>query len=502
MKKQINVTVNGRLMLTDAGLSISEIVNGEKPCGGHGRCGKCKVFARGEISELTEAELNLLSEKEIGDGVRLACLTYALGDCEIKTLYKIEESQIVTSGDLPDFELKPAFEKYGVAIDVGTTTLAARLYDRKGRGIAEMSRINPQQKWGADVVSRIEASLDGKADLLAKTIRQALDGIIFDLAQLAHIETKEIDGAVITGNTVMLSLLTGEDVEPFSHSPFAVKRLFGETLTAEALELSNLETDTTVYLPRCISAFVGADTTCAIIATQLCGENTAMLVDIGTNGEMALWHNGKLTVCSTAAGPAFEGVNIEMGMRGSIGAIDKVAVLNGSPNAHVIGGGKPVGICGSGLVDAVSCMLDLEILDKSGYLEDEECIIEAPVRLTQQDIRMLQLAKSAICAGLLTLIESEGLTAKDIPTLYIAGGFGNYLNVHSASRIGLLPTDLAKNSKAVGNSALTGASMMLLNTEKRDGAGKLVQNAELLELSANPTFSDKYMMGMILDTMQ
>ena len=502
IEKQINVTVNGKPMLTVAGLSISEIVKGEKPCGGHGRCGKCKVIARGELSELTEAELNMLSADELSRGVRLACLTDALGNCEIETFDKIEKSQIVTSGDLPDFNLNPSFKKYGVAIDIGTTTLAARLYDVRGRIIAWASQLNPQQEWGADVVSRIEASLGGKAELLAKAIREAIDGIIVDLADIAHIGAKEIDGTVITGNTVMLSLLTGEDVESFSHAPFAVNRLFGEMLTANTLELSSLNADVSVYLPPCISAFVGADTTCAIIATQLCERETAMLVDIGTNGEMALWHKGKLTVCSTAAGPAFEGVNIEMGMRGSTGAIDKVTVLNGSVNAHVIGGGKPVGICGSGLVDAVACMLDLEILDESGYLEDGEFIIQTPVILTQQDVRMLQLAKSAICAGLLTLIESQGLTAKDVPTLYIAGGFGNYLNVHSASRIGLLPTELARNSKAVGNSALAGASMMLLNIDTRNSAYELVNTAELLELSANQIFSEYYMSGMMLDIMQ
>ena len=499
MKKQINVTVNGKFMLVGADMVLSEITNGEKPCGGHGKCGKCKVVARGELSELTETELNVLSADERSRGVRLACLTYALGDCEIETLDITEKSQIVTDGYLPDFELNPAFEKYGVAIDIGTTTLAARLYDVKGRMIAHASRLNPQQEWGADVVSRIEASLGGKSKLLAKAIREALDSIILDLARISDIEAKEIDGVVITGNTVMLSLLTEDDIEPFSHAPFSVNRLFGESLTANALELSSLNEGTSIYLPRCISAFVGADTTCAIIATQLCERKTAMLVDIGTNGEMALWNEGKLTVCSTAAGPAFEGVNIEMGMRGDTGAIDKVTVLNGGLNVHVIGDAKPVGICGSGLVDAVACMLDLEILDESGYLDDEECIIQAPVLLTQQDIRMLQLAKSAICAGLLTLIESQGLTAKDIPTLYIAGGFGNYLNVHSASRIGLLPLELAKNSKAVGNSALAGASMMLLNIEIRTVAQNLATNAQVLELSTNPTFSDKYMSGMMLD---
>ncbi len=498
---KITATVNGKTVLADKGATLSEIIKGEKPCGGHGRCGKCKVAAKGELSELTEAEKKLLNKDELESGVRLSCLTYALGDCEVTTNYHNEKSQIVTNGALPEIEIKPTFKKHGIAIDIGTTTLAARLYDTKGNLLAQSSRINPQQEWGADVISRIEAALDGKSHELAKAIRQALDDIISELGNIANIDKKEIDDVVITGNTVMLSLLTEQSVEPFSHAPFDVKRLFGETLMARELELSNLIPNTPIYLPPCISAFVGADTTCAILATQLCEGETAMMADIGTNGEMALWHNGKLTVCSTAAGPAFEGVGISMGMRGADGAIDKVSIENGQLKAHVIGDGTPSGICGSGLVDAVACMLDLGIVDEGGYLEDDEFIIQTPVYLTPKDIRMLQLAKSAICAGLVTLIETEKLNTEDISTLYIAGGFGNYLNKESAAKIGLLPRELAKNAKAVGNAALAGASMLLLNTEIKAKAAELAKNAKTIDLSANPTFSEQYTSGMMLEEM-
>jgi len=499
MNKQITVTVNGKPRLAVADMTLSEIINGEKPCGGHGKCGKCKVIAEGELSPLTEAELNLLPADELEGGARLACLTHALGDCEITTVSERERSQIVTAGELPEIEIMPIFTKYGVAIDIGTTTLAARLYDTEGNLLAHTSRLNPQQEWGADVISRIEASLDGKAQELAKAIRQALDDMIYELAEIAKINTKDIDCAVITGNTVMLSLLTQQSVEPFSHAPFRAERLFAEMITSDDIELYNLSQNTPIYLPPCISAFVGADTTCALLATRLCDGDTAMMADIGTNGEMALWHNGKLVVCSTAAGPAFEGVGISMGMRGAGGAIDKVSIEDGQLKAHVIGGEAPTGICGSGLVDAVACMLDLEIVDESGYLEDDEFIIKSPVYLTPKDIRMLQLAKSAICAGLVTLIETEKLNASDISALYIAGGFGNYLNKKSAARIGLLPNDLAEGSKAVGNAALAGASMILLNNDIKKKAEELAKTANTLDLSTDPVFSDQYMSGMMLE---
>ena len=498
--KQIIATINGKPKLAVCGITISELINGEKPCGGHGKCGKCKVIARGELSEVTDVEKKHLTANELASGIRLACLTYALGECHIETITEREQTQIVSNGELPEFELHPTFSQYGVAIDIGTTTLAARLYDSKGTLFSESSCLNPQQAWGADVISRIEAALDGKAKDLAKSIRKALDEMLCELAEKASIELQAIDGIVITGNTVMLSLLTEESVEPFSHAPFDAKRLFGETLTAGALELTSLNPDTAAYLPPCISAFVGADTTCAILATELTKKTEpAMLADIGTNGEMALWSNGKLAVCSTAAGPAFEGVGISMGMRGAVGAIDKVTVKDGSLHAHVIGETEPKGICGSGLVDTVACMLDAEILDESGFLEDEPFTVQAPVTLTQKDIRMLQLAKSAICAGLMTLIQNEKLQPSDIQTLYIAGGFGNYLNTQSAAKIGLLPLELSKTANAVGNAALAGALMFLLNNKIQKEAEMLIKGATVLDLSTNSIFSDLYMSGMMLD---
>jgi len=499
MSEQITVTVNGKPRLAVAGILLSEIIDGEKPCGGHGKCGKCKVVAKGELSEPTEAEKKLLTKGEREEGVRLACLTYALGTCDITTLSHHEVSQIVTDGALPEFEIKPAFTKYGVAIDIGTTTLAAGLYDTEGRLLARGIRLNPQQSWGADVISRIEAALGGKAKQLTTAIRTALDGMILEMAESARIPAKEIEDVVITGNTVMLSFLTEQSVEPFSHAPFDAERLFGETLTAEQLDLSSVMPNTPVYLPPCISAFVGADTTCALLATQLCEGETAMLADIGTNGEMALWHNGSLTVCSTAAGPAFEGVGISMGMRGADGAIDKVCISNGALQAHVIGDMSPMGICGSGLVDAVACMLDLELLDETGYLEEDAFVIQEPVCLTPKDIRMLQLAKSAICAGLVTLLHSENLDVTNVTALFIAGGFGNYLNKKSASRIGLLPKALAQRADAVGNAALAGASLLVLNAGIRLQAETIAKAAKVLDLSVNTVFSDRYMAGMVFE---
>ena len=499
MSDYIKVVVNGEERTALAGAALSEIIAGEKPCGGHGKCGKCKVLAKGKLSPPSGAERELLTKEELGIGIRLSCCTLAEGDCEVKSLASATDAQILTVGKRAKTEPNPIFKHYGAAIDVGTTTLAARLYDAGGNAIASTSRLNPQSEFGADVISRIEAALGGKSKVIADSIRKALDEILTELALGANIDPEKIDAVSVTGNTVMLSLLTEESVEPFSHAPFEAKRLFGEVLTAKELDLSSLSHETSVYLPPCISAFVGADTVCALLATELCDNETAMLVDIGTNGEMAIWHEDKLTVCSTAAGPAFEGVGISMGMRGAAGAIDKVELVNGKPYPHVIGGGKAVGICGSGLVDAAACMLDCEIIDETGALDDDEFALCDSVSITAQDIRMLQLAKSAICAGLVTLIENAGLDPEDVPVLYIAGGFGNYLNKKSAAKIGLLPTSLANNSETVGNAALEGASMILLDASMAQKAKQLATRAETLELSTHKGFSEHFMMGMMFE---
>ena len=493
------VTHGDVVLSVSMGTVLSEAISGERPCGGHGKCGKCKVRVLGTVSGITETELKLLSQDEIANGVRLACLTAVEGDCTVTPLKDEKTAEILTEGSLPPFKPKPLFSSLGIAIDIGTTTLAARLYDKDARLLAESSRLNPQSEFGADVISRIEKALGGKANELARSVRGAIDGMIYELVRLAKTESELIDGIVITGNTVMLSFLTKESAEPLSHAPFEAKRLFGEILNAEAIGLNSLKKNTKVYIPHCIHAFVGADTTCAIIANRLVeSKDTVMLADVGTNGEMALWHTSHITACSTAAGPAFEGVGISMGMRASVGAIDRVNAEDGVLKAHVIGDTSPVGICGSALVDTVACMLSCDVIDEGGYLEDGEFTVSPPVTLTQKDVRMLQLAKSAICSGLLTLLSHASVTENGVKELFIAGGFGNYLNIKNATRIGLIPKKLGGVSRAVGNSALVGASMILLNTDFIEECNFIASNSTVLELSSDKTFSELYISGMEL----
>ena len=465
-------------------------------CGGHGKCGKCRVICRGEISAPAEAEKALLSEEELSSGVRLACQAYITGDCEIETA-GTKEAEIKTDGVMPESELSPVFEKYGIAVDIGTTTVALRLYDKSGTLLSQQSALNPQRAYGADVVSRMEASLNGKKDDLAAEIRRLLNGMIQKASDMG-INSKDIDGAVITGNTVMLSFLTGTDTEPLTHAPFAASSLFGTFYDAGSLGLDALCVNTSVYLPRCISAFVGADITCAVISTQIYkNDNNALLTDIGTNGETVLKHKNKLYACSTAAGPAFEGAGISSGMDGSVSAIDKVRVLpDGRLDVHVIGDVEPAGICGSGIIDAVAALLQTGAIDETGYMEDDPAVILPPVVLTQADIRAVQLAKSAIHAGIKTLMKHASLSDTDIDVFYIAGGFGSYIDVLNAGRIGLIPKELTKRVSVSGNASLSGASALLLSAPLIKLSESIAMSVITVDLASNPVFSEEYMNNM------
>lgn len=466
----------------------------EMPCGGQGRCGKCRVTALGALSPLSETEEGFLSPEELSRGVRLACCAQVEGDCTV-TLPHSGDSRVRLSGEMGGFTLQPLFSRYGAAMDIGTTTLAARLYGADGTLLAEAGAANPQAPWGADVISRIDAALRGSLEALSTAIRQALGGLLTELAERAGISPGEIDYLVITGNTTMLYLLTQTSPEELSHAPFTASRLFAETLPASALELPCPAAR--VYLPRCISAFVGADITTALLAGELTRDGeTRLLVDIGTNGEVALWSDGRLLCCSTAAGPAFEGAGLSMGMQGKAGAIDHVETRGGTLSAHVIGGGAPAGLCGSGVIDAVACLLELELLDETGFLEEDPALISGEVSLTQKDIRMIQLAKSAIHAGISTLLASASLSPARVTELAIAGGFGSYINVENAGRIGLIPGELVPGVRVLGNAALSGAAMLLLDRSAAARSEALAAGAETVDLSSDPKFMDAYTNGM------
>ena len=469
--------------LADAGLTQPH------PCGGYGTCGKCTVRVTGELSPMSETERRALTRAghDTDSELRLSCLTDALGEVTLYYNTTKPSLQGLLAGFSRDFLLDPPriANGIGMAVDIGTTTVAAYLYNlKKGERIAERCVENPQKIHGADVISRIGYALTGGGEQLSGEMQDCLSVLAKDLSAEAGVDLP--DTAVVVGNTAMLHLLTNTDPSPLAAAPFIVKRVFGEW-------------EDTRYYPPCISAYVGADMTAAILDSGMCQslDQTALLLDVGTNGEMALWHGGKLLCCSTAAGPAFEGAGISCGSLAVPGAVCRVNVREGVMTCETIDDLPATGLCGTGLIDAVAALLELGILEDSGYMEDDAAIGDSGLTLTRADIRQVQLAKAAIRAGIDTLLHEAGITYEQLDTVYLAGGFGSYLHPQTCAAIGMIPRELIDKIKVLGNAAGQGASLMLLSKTELTRAERIAQCAQTIELSSSAVFMEKYVDGMM-----
>ncbi len=398
-------------------------------------------------------------------------------------------------------EVTPDGAGFGLAVDIGTTTVAVSLYNLEtAQKISTASCLNSQATLGPDVISRIKFARD-----IEDGLHRLNKAIVRDLKDLiAQVVTeKKVSRCVVTGNTTMLHLIANLPPDSMGVSPFDAYSLFGDTISGAVL---GIECD--IKLVKCISSFVGGDITSAILACGMTDKDeTSLLLDIGTNGEVALSHNGKLFVTSTAAGPAFEGSGMECGMAGVKGAISKVTLKNGL-TLETVSGTKPVGICGSGLLDAVAIMLDTAIVDETGAFTDNPAVKEGRFNLTddvyisQGDIRELQAAKAAIAACVMTLMHVSNVSYDDIDTVYLAGGFGNFMNPESAARIGIFPAEALHKIFAVGNAALSGATLALLNEEYFDRSTKIAGEGEHVELGHNPYFMEKYIDCMMFEDVE
>ena len=486
--------LNGVPRAVAAGTPLSAVLSrAPHPCGGKGICGKCRVRVSGALSPLSAAERRHLTAAEIADGLRLSCCVTIEGDCRV-TMDTDSVMAVVTEGRSTVKAAAATFAAYGVAVDIGTTTLAARLYDAAGILLAQEGCANPQIAFGADVLSRVQKAGEGYD--LTTPLQNAVNDLVGRLCAAAGIPPAAVDGAVLTGNTAMLCFVCGTDPTPLSRAPFGFPRAFGEIVSAAAVGLKALPPNRAVYLPPCASAFIGADALCAALVNGVGDSRTALLMDMGTNGEMLLAHKGALYACSTAAGPAFEGVGITCGMPAATGAIDGITPIHKGLIPHVIGGGRAVGICGSGLVDAAACLLALEEMDATGAIDGPAAILCEGVYLTQEDIRALQQAKAAVSAGLQTLLRHAALSADAVEVLYTAGGFGSRLNRHSAAAIGLLPRGLIAPVEPAGNAALDGAAHLLLDASARERMAALAALVTVVELATDPNFADLFIKNM------
>jgi len=566
------------------------------PCGGNGKCGKCRVQVTGGTSDPTAQEHHLLSEAELSEGVRLACHTRILQDTEVVLIDGTRKSNILTTSVARETNLVPVVSKrfvemppphledqrsdwrrlqdalaeayedcqaltiqlptllglsatlrasdfkvtailqgsevcgvekldttghlLGMAFDIGTTTIVGYLMDlRTGRELCHVSALNPQVKFGADVISRTAYSnqKNGLEELHLAVI-ETLNRLIETAASRVESSRDAIYALSFAGNTCMHHLFLGLSPRHIALVPYVPVVSEAIILNPASIDLVINPAGRAFVLPN-VAGYVGGDTVAVVLATEMDRRDAITLaIDIGTNGEMVLGTRHRLVSCSTAAGPAFEGAQISSGMRGAEGAIDHIR-FGDTMEYSVIGDGKPKGICGSALIDLVAGLLELGIISKPGRLlpadrvdnpravpflkrlvqfenspafllvEETATAHGRPILLTQGDVRALQAAKGAISAGVRILCEKLGIALEEIQEVFLAGAFGNYMDAHNACVIGLIPMELDGRITMVGNAAGAGAKTALLSRDEFTRASDISRVVEYVELGAHKDFN-------------
>ncbi len=495
-------------MLDDIILSAGVLF--DRPCGGRGKCGKCRVKVSGELSALSEVEREKLSPADIEEGVRLACQARVLGDAEVWF-----ESEVAFSDKTFSlgYDLSRVSGDLGLAVDLGTTTVAAFVTGLSdGKVYAGNATLNLQKNYGAEVMSRLlegDKDPDRLEELAWQSVREAVAGL-----QLEEDVLSRIKRAVAVGNSAMHHLALKLPVKNLYQSPFQPHTL--EPGDVQPVVLSSIAPNIhSVKFAPLIGGFVGADALACFMFFSLGREteNSALAVDLGTNGEVLLAANGKLLAASTAAGPAFEAVNISCGMRAEAGAVTSVRCSDtDGVELDTISKTTPRGICGSGLISAVKAMEDIGVIDVSGRIADKSplmnvkietvdgikrVVLAGGVYVSQSDVRELQKAKGAIRAAADILLEHAGLDPAELSRVILTGGFGGRLDPQEVLALGVLPQVPVARVLSIPNGAGMGAAMMLDEQtfeEARDLAGRI----EHVELNLDPAFMEKYVSSMML----
>jgi uncharacterized 2Fe-2S/4Fe-4S cluster protein (DUF4445 family) len=492
-KTTITLLPLGKKLVVNRDIPLIDVLHEygvEFPCGARGTCGRCRIkLLEGTLEAGTE-QLEKLRKLKLGEDWRLACFCKAESDISIE----ISQFEDIILADNSSFRFNPQ-SGHGIAIDLGTTTIVVQLLDlNTGHVLDAVPAINPQVKYGADLISRIQSCLDGNQLLLQNLVHQKIGEMI---GQVLKRHPVDVSRVAIVGNTVMHHIFSGLDVQPLSFYPFESPHTGMQKFTPEMLNWK-LPPEAEIQFFPSIGSFVGSDILAGIAATRLTeSDNHSILIDLGTNGEIVLGNRNRVICASTAAGPAFEGAKISRGMRAVTGAISSLTFENGMLQSHVIGNVMAKGICGSGLVDAMAIFLEQEKIGIFGEINSGDDAIElAPgVFLTQQDIREFQLAKAAIAAGLQILMKEAGITFHEVENVYIAGGFGNFLNFKNVIKTGLIETDEEKIVK-MGNTALIGAKMFLFEDEGfiRD----ILKKTRHINLEADSEFQDIFVDKLML----
>jgi uncharacterized 2Fe-2S/4Fe-4S cluster protein (DUF4445 family) len=515
------VGVSAGVTLREAGLLAG--VHVEAPCGGLGTCGRCTVVTSGALEPPSSDELVLLSPERLASGVRLACRARVLGDVIVRQerAPARDALRIVEDSDIGGLAVEAPQRRgisgpgalLGAAVDIGTTTVVTALLDlRTGERSGVASAINPQHPFGHDVMSRISHAASHGVESLRAPIAKAVEDLVLGMLAASGHGPGDLREIALCGNTTMVHLLLGLDPAPLGVAPYEPAFLSRVDRPASEIGLPRLA-DARAYVLPGISAFVGSDITAGILATGLAARDTlAVLIDLGTNGEIVLRTKEGLFATSTAAGPALEGASIAYGMRAEPGAIERVTLDGDDLVVGTIGEVAPLGICGSGLLDLIAVLLETGVLDGTGRLRDDvphplasrvrdadgvRLFEVAPnVLLTQRDVRQVQLAKGAISSGIDLLLESAGVAADDVDELIIAGGFGYHVRAGALVRMGMIPGAWRSRTRFAGNTAEAGARLTLLDSEARRRADAVSRHIATVDLASLPGFQARFIAAM------
>ncbi len=498
-EKKLEVPAKGGDILADIILAAEIIF--DRPCAGRGKCGKCKVEVHGGLSPLTDTERGKLSEEEIKGSKRLACQARILGDVEVTVPTGAVHTDKIFGARIDPDMLEGDL---GLAVDLGTTTVGAFLVTLdECRVLAGFAVLNQQISFGAEIISRMAAAETGKAQELESLARESIHDAIEGLG-LSRAVKDRVRRAVVVGNTAMHHLALGLPVRTLIKLPFQPHTR--EVLRADSGYLGrNFNEGIPVLFPPVIGGFVGTDALACLLFFGFDDEREpSAAVDLGTNGEIMITDGKDIRVASTAAGPAFEGVNISCGMRALPGAITKARIDDkGELEMDTIEGAEPRGIAGSGLLSLIKLLVQKGRIAVNGRIIDPESqklnrIDIAPgVYISQEDIREVQKAKGAIRCAIDTLLEKEDIQVEKLRRLILTGSFGGRVDIDDAIALGIIPPVPKEMVHSIPNGAGMGAALMLKD-ENFERAVELARRAEHVELHANQEFMDRYIRSMDL----
>jgi len=460
-------------------------------CGGNGSCFKCKVKVLYPYIEPSDRELSALDPAEIESMIRLACDIKLREDTSVEILSN-GNMEVMKTSSVPG-AAGSAGGKVRAVVDIGTTTVVAALVDEGAAVIAAAGEKNKQAAYGADVIARVKYVANGGLGELQKSVSVQIGRMLKEL--INNDNTVNPEDITVCGNTAMLHMFFGRDCSGLGFFPYTADFLAGQTANGADL---NLGLDVPVRSLPCIASFAGADLTAGIVSEYQDTEKYTLLIDLGTNAEVALFNNQRILASSAAAGPAFEGASIKQGMGATPGAVCSFELVNGNARVKTIGNALPAGICGSGLIDIVAELLKNNLIDDTGFLlAGKEFEVCEGISLYAEDIRELQLAKAAIAAAIDILILTAGLEPEDISRVLISGGFGSFINPENAALIGLFPAELRKKTAAVGNSSLAGGILCAARPDKMALAEKIAASAEYVDLANSAEFAERYIEHMM-----